>query len=82
MYYQDNNDIYPQSLDDIVIYMWELPVDVLAWTSIDDCDFGYTYEQWEAGKKYRLSTCVESKEYLEKAKNDWWTDKKRLERSE
>lgn len=64
MLYDDNNK-YPESLDDIIKYTWRLPKDPKDGLTINGNYFSYTYETQKDSEwiisSFRLSTYLESK---------------------
>lgn len=65
-----------------------LPLDKKDWEIINWCKIWYIYEvfdikneKWEIIRNwwFNYSNCMESKWYIDKAKNDWWIYEKRFE---
>lgn len=69
----------PEDFLDFSKKFYEIPNDPREWNfSKNGCEFTYKYEKISE-KTYKISICPESKLNIEKAKNDGWTDGKRLE---
>lgn len=78
IYFAEKN-YFPESLEEIKSYLYKEIKDPKEWEkSKNGCEFTYKYEKISE-KTYKISICPESKVNIEKAKNDGWTDEKRLE---
>lgn len=78
LYHMDERKL-PKNFSDFSKYLFKEIIDPREWEkSKNNCDFTYKYEKISENK-YKISICPESAKNIQKAKNDGWTDEKRLE---